>query len=175
MCFDTYAGEKEDVEKGSITFLSIPDRRISVPASGRKDAVMKNRRLKGSMTIEMSVLLPVILLMSMGLILSVFYFHDKNILNGAASETAAVGSTHLRGEEKITEEELVDFCRERIKGKCIFLVSHKISAAIGKEEVVIKIASAKKGFTVSVVKKAVITEPEKKIRDIRRLDIKDGT
>ena len=42
------------------------------------------RALKGSMTVEMSFLMPIILLLLMNSILAAFYFHDKNILAGAA-------------------------------------------------------------------------------------------
>lgn len=48
------------------------------------------RALKGSMTVEMSFLMPIILLLLMNSILAAFYFHDKNILAGAAYETAVI-------------------------------------------------------------------------------------
>ena len=38
------------------------------------------RVLKGSMTVEMSFLMPIILLLIMSSILASFYFHDKNII-----------------------------------------------------------------------------------------------
>lgn len=136
---------------------------------------MKRENLKAAMTIEMSILVPIILFIIMGLIVSVFYHHDKNILNGAAYETAVVGSIKFRENEEISEAELIDFCRERVKGKCIFLTSHKVDVSIQEEEILVEISAKKKNFSVSVVKKAAITEPERKIRDIRRFDIKNGT
>ena len=43
---------------------------------------MRRKRiwLTGSLTVEMSLLMPLILLLLMSSILAVFYFHDKNIL-----------------------------------------------------------------------------------------------
>ena len=38
---------------------------------------MKRRKLSGSMTVEMSFLMPMILFLIMGCILAVFYYHDK--------------------------------------------------------------------------------------------------
>ena len=62
---------------------------------------MRRKRiwLTGSLTVEMSLLMPLILLLLMSSILAVFYFHDKNILAGAAYETAAVAGTRAREEE----------------------------------------------------------------------------
>ena len=132
------------------------------------------RKLKGSFTIEMSFLIPIILFIFMGLVLTVFYYHDKDIMHGAAYETAVLGSVKMRGKEEITEAELESFCRDRLKGKCIFMTSTQISVDIQEEEIVIGISSRKKGFALSIEKRAALTEPEKKIRDIRRLDIKNG-
>lgn len=140
----------------------------------REGKLMKTKRLNASMTIEMSMIIPLVLFIIMGFILIVFYFHDKNILNGAASETAIAGSAKFRGAEEISEEELERFCRERIQGKCIFLVSHQIDITVSDENIVVEISAAKRDFSISVVKKARITEPEKHIRNIRRLERKNG-
>lgn len=130
---------------------------------------MKVKRLNAVMTIEMAIIIPLVLFMVMGLILTIFYFHDKNILNGAASETAVVGSARLRDSEEVDEEDLENFCRERIQGKCIFLVSHRIDVSVSDTEVVVEVTAAKRDFSISVIKKAVVTEPERKIRNMRRL------
>ena len=60
---------------------------------------MKKFHVQGSMTVEMSFLMPMVLFLIMGCILTAFYYHDKNILSGAAYETAVVGST--RREKKM--------------------------------------------------------------------------
>ena len=130
---------------------------------------MKVKRLNAVMTIEMAIIIPLVLFMVMGLILTIFYFHDKNILNGAASETAVVGSARLRDSEEVDEEDLENFCRERIQGKCIFLVSHRIDVSVSDTEVVVEVTAAKRDFSIFVIKKAVVTEPERKIRNMRRL------
>lgn len=133
------------------------------------------RALKGSMTVEMSFLMPIILLLLMSSILAAFYFHDKNILAGAAYETAIVGSTKMREKDEVTEGELKTLFRERVGRKCILFAGIRASIRIEKAEICIK-ASARKGrFGVSVVKKAAVTEPENHIRDIRRIkEIADG-
>ena len=132
------------------------------------------KKLKGSLTIEMSILIPVILLIFMGFVLTVFYYYDKDIMHGAAYETAVLGSVKLREEAEFTESELEAFCRERLEGKNIMMTSVVVNADIQEEEIIVGITSKKKGFSLSVEKRAAVTEPEKKIRDIRRLDVKNG-
>ena len=131
-------------------------------------------KLKAVMTVEMSFLIPIIVFLFMGIVLSMFYYHDKNVINGAAYETAVTGSIKMREKEGVSEAELKEFCKDRIDGKCFFLVSYYIDVSIDKEEVVVGISAWKGRFRLSVLKKAAITTPEKRIRNIRRLDITDG-
>ncbi len=125
--------------------------------------------LQGSLTVEMSFLMPIIVLLFMGCVFATFYFHDKNILAGAAYETAVVGSTKARERDGVTEEELRKLCRQRIRGKCIFMTSSQISVDISEEEIQVKVTARKRIFSVSVLKKAAVTNPEKKIRDADRV------
>lgn len=118
-------------------------------------------------TVEMSYLMPVILLVIMSSIFGIFYFHDKNIISGAAYETAAAGS--IKAREETDEGELENLFMERVKNKCIFFGEISVSASVEEDEVVIHAAGRRKGMTVSVLKRMPVTEPEKKIRDIRRL------
>ena len=77
---------------------------------------MKRIRLKkvnGSMTVEMSLLMPIILFLILSCILAVFYFHDKNIIAAAAYETSVVGSTKMREAEGVDEGELTALFAER--------------------------------------------------------------
>lgn len=66
----------------------------------------KKHALNGSFTVEMSLLMPMILFLVMGCVLACFYYHDKNIIAGAAYETAVVGSTKAREKDGIQEAEL---------------------------------------------------------------------
>ena len=55
-------------------------------------ACIKRKSLKGSAVIEMSYIIPLFLGLFVLIMHTVFYFHDKAILNGAASETAVLGA-----------------------------------------------------------------------------------
>ena len=127
------------------------------------------------MTVEMSFLMPVILMLIMSGIMAGFYFHDKNIIAGAAYETAVTGSVKMREKDKITVDELEALFAERAGRKCILFSHSSVDISVDGDEIVIN-ANARKGrFVLSVVKRAAVTEPEKHIRNIRRIkEIADG-
>lgn len=77
----------------------------------------KKHALNGSFTVEMSLLMPMILFLVMGCVLACFYYHDKNIIAGAAYETAVVGSTKAREKDGIQEAELKALFQERVGEK----------------------------------------------------------
>ena len=82
-------------------------------------------------TVEMSFLMPIIMLLVMSSIYAFFYYHDKNIIAGAAYETAVVGSNKARekpdsqtgsGDRSGTDvAELETLFQSRVNGKCILL------------------------------------------------------
>lgn len=125
--------------------------------------------LQASMTVEMSFLMPIILFLIMNCIFVSFYFHDRNIISGAAYETAVVGSTKIRERDGVTPGELQNLYQERIRGKCILFSVSSADIVVGKEEIRIYVTAKKGRLSTSVEKKAAVTEPEKKIRKIRRM------
>lgn len=126
-------------------------------------------KLKGSMTVEMSFLMPMILVLIMSCVLAVFYYHDKTILAGAAYETVVVGSTRMREKDPPEEGELKELFRERMKGKCILFPGYNAVVSISDQRIEINVTASKGRWKVSVVKRAAVTEPEKYIRNYRRI------
>ena len=132
-------------------------------------------KLKGSMTVEMSFLMPMIMFLIMGCILAVFYYHDKNVLSGAAYETAVAGSTRMRERDGIDEGELEALYADRTEGKCILFAGSSAQVSVGEKEIVVEATAQKGRFMLSVLKKAAVTDPEKYIRDRRRMkEVIDG-
>ncbi len=125
--------------------------------------------VRGSITVEMSFLMPMILLLIMGCILAVFYYHDKNILSGAAYETAVVGSTKAREKDGVKTGELENLFHQRVGRKCILFSDVRASVVISADETEVTATALRKHMKVSVSKRAAITKPEKYIRDLRRL------
>lgn len=130
---------------------------------------MVRENVRGSMTVEMSFLMPIILMLIMSTILAVFYFHDKNILAGAAYETVVVGSTKMREKEPPEEEELKMLFQERVNGKCILFSKYRVAINVSDQKIEMNVAAVKNKLRVSVVKRAAVTEPEKYIRNLRRI------
>ena len=124
--------------------------------------------LNGSFTVEMSFIMPVILMVIMGCIMIVFYFHDKIIIAGAAYETAVVGGTKARNREGVSEDELQRMFKERVGDKCILFPGAKASISVTDEEIRVEASASRRGMKVSVPRKAKVTQPEKYIRENRK-------
>ena len=94
----------------------------------------KKHALNGSFTVEMSLLMPMILFLVMGCVLACFYYHDKNIIAGAAYETAVVGSTKAREKDGIQEAELKALFQERVGKKCILFPGAVAVCSVSNEK-----------------------------------------
>ena len=141
-------------------------------------------------TVEMSFLMPIIMLLIMSSIYAFFYYHDKNIIAGAAYETAVVGSNKARekpdlqtgsgdrsGDRSGTDAaELETLFQSRVNGKCILLSTIQGQVTVEEDEVCVRAQGTWRKMKVSVEKRAAITEPEKKLRDIKKIkEFVDGT
>ena len=111
----------------------------------------------GSFTIEASFVVPIILMVFMASVYIIFYFHDKNILSGAAYETAVVGSER----KSYKKEELEAYFRRRKKGKLIVEVE--------KEEITVTCSAKKRRMKINVSASVKQTEPETYIRNVRKI------
>ena len=120
-------------------------------------------------TIEMTFLAPVMMLLIVSSVLGIFYFHDKNIIAGAVYETAAAGGIKGREPGGVNEGELEALFHDRIEGKLIFFAGAEVSVSVGGKEIEITGRASGKGMAVSAYQCVPVTNPEKKIRDIRRM------
>ena len=126
---------------------------------------VKKQRLSGSTVIEMSYIMPVFLGLFVLIIHTVFYFHDKAVLNGAAGETAILGAQAERREG--AEYDLEVFFRERTDGKLIYMTDVDVSVSRSENAITVS-ASAEKAFMeIKVSQNAWCAEPEKNIRRTR--------
>ena len=129
-------------------------------------------------TVEMSFLMPIIMLLVMSSIYAFFYYHDKNIIAGAAYETAVVGSKAREKPDSQTGSgdrsgtdvaELETLFQSRVNGKCILLSTIQGQVTVEGDEVCVRAQGTWRKMKVSVEKRAAITEPEKKLRDIKKI------
>ena len=126
---------------------------------------MKKKKLQGSFTIEATVIVPLILFVFSVLLFILFYYHDKNILLSTAHETVAIGSSR----QALQEAELENYFASRIKGKLLLFTWARSEVTVEEKEVQITCKARKNIMSLEVTCKAAKTEPEDKIRGIRKL------
>lgn len=81
----------------------------------------------------------------------------------------------MRERDGIDEGELEALYAERTEGKCILFAGSSAQVSVGEKEIVVEATAQKGRFMLSVLKKAAVTDPEKYIRDRRRMkEVIDG-
>lgn len=134
---------------------------------GRKERQERERKqredVKGSATVEMSYIMPLLLLLFLFITYTVFYYHDKLILNGAAAETAVLGA-QLERKKEAADYDLEEIFEERIKGKLIYMTDVDVSVQRDEDEITVSAATQKSVMRLNICQKAAIVKPEEKIR-----------
>lgn len=134
----------------------------------KRELFSMKKTVKGVITVEMSYLIPIVLLVFTVTVYTVFYYHDKNILIGAAAETAVVG---VQMERKPDEEvELNQFFRERVGNKLILFSDVGVSVENSKKWIRVDAYAGSGRRTLRVMQKAEKAEPEKTIRRKRNIE-----
>lgn len=124
--------------------------------------IKKYQEVQGVITVEMAYLMPIIFMVFVLVVYTAFYYHDKQILIGAAAEITTVGAQQKRwpGESVAAEQ----FCRERIGGKLILFAETEVTTSVTKEWVDVDIYARKKKMKLHIRQRAPVVNPEKKIR-----------
>ena len=120
------------------------------------------RAARGSTVVEMSYIIPMFLGLFVLIMHAVFYYNDKAVLNGAASETAILGVQAERRAD--TEYDLEGFFRERTNGKLIYMTDVDITVTKDKKEISVSAEAQKSIMRLNICQKAAIVKPEEKIR-----------
>lgn len=122
----------------------------------------KENYVSGSSVIEMSYIIPMFLIIFVVIIHTVFYYHDKLIMTGAACETAILGAQIERSIG--IECNLEEFFKERLEGKLIYMTDPELKV-LKTDKIVEATASVEVGFMkIAIHEKADIVHPEKRIR-----------
>lgn len=121
------------------------------------------RNLRGNMTIEAVVIVPLILMVIAVVISIMFYYHDKTVIKGVAHETAMVFSD----KKEATCEEVEEYFQKHLRRK--LLVFSNVEAEITLEDKIIQItcSASRRFMRVLIETKVQRTEPEVWIRRIR--------
>ena len=122
--------------------------------------------VKGTFTIEASIIVPAILLMFSLIVTMLFYFHDKNLVSALTHETLAMGCSW--GE--ISEEEIEKYFLSRLHGKLILFPQPTVDVNIDGEQIQMECTAKKERMRLHVEMEMTHTDPEQHIWKLRRLD-----
>jgi len=123
------------------------------------------RYLKGSFTIEASVIVPIILAIFSLVITMLFYYHDKNVVSAVAHETLVMGC----GREEITEQEIETYFQTRIGRKLLLFPAVHVTAEIEQDEITLVCIAKKKRMSLYVDMIMKETDPENYIWNLQRI------
>lgn len=127
----------------------------------------KRQDLRGVLTVELAYIFMIIFSIFVLVIHTVFYYHDKNILSGAASETAVLWAQLERNPAEEGKKAPEEFFQERILGKLIFFPGASVTVNKSDEQVEVIAYAQNRAMSVEVCGKSVIVDPEEKIRKKR--------
>lgn len=127
-------------------------------------------KLRGSVTIEAAVIVPLIL-MIFGLIMTIiFYYHDKNVVAAIAHETVVMGC----GQEETTEAELEQYFQKRMQDKLLLFSAIYAKTEVEEGKITITCKGQKNKMLLQVQMRMSKTEPESYVRNLQKADrIKD--
>ena len=131
---------------------------------------LKRPDLKAVATVEMAYIMPVVLLSFMAIVYSAFYYHDKNVLMGMAYETAVLGTQKERTPKGFDSGELAGHFTEHVEGKLILFSFSSVTMDKNARYIVVKSEASKRHMRIQIEQRASITEPEKFIRLIRKVE-----
>lgn len=132
--------------------------------NGKKGGRKKEKSLKGSLTVEMSVIVPLLLFMVMQCIFLMFFFHDKNILEGAVYEALSSTVTKEKEAKEVEEGVVLERFYERVEGKCILLSNIHGSVKKEKNAVVLEATAGKFAWRITVRRRWKVLWQEAYIR-----------
>lgn len=124
-----------------------------------------NKKLQGSFTIEAAYVIPLILMIVGVMFHVLFYYHDKNILFGAAHEAAAYGAGIEEADEDTIENHLI----ARTKGKLLLFHKLENEITVKDDNVTVICNASKRKMTLQVTCSVNRTNPEKYIRSVRKI------
>ena len=107
--------------------------------------------------------MPIVLLTWILVIFSLFHFHDKTIIAGAAYESAIVGAELWNDEEENKTLKIERYFQERIRGKLLFYQTVNSEIFLEKTKVRVTAFATRNMMNINVEQQAAITVPEQEI------------
>lgn len=122
-------------------------------------------KIKGSITIEAALVVPLILFIFGILLYMLFYYHDKNILLAGAHETAVFGA----GREDFKEVDLEEHFKARVGGRLLLFQRLSPNIEMNDKQITVSCVATKSPMSLQVNCTMKRTDPEGYIRTIRKM------
>ena len=131
--------------------------------------IRAEKGFSGSITVEMSYVLPMIVIIIFVLIYTVFYYHDKAVLSGAVAETVEQGIEDVRNDNN-DRTDLKVYLKNRIGNKLIWLKVSKINISKTSNRVKVSVLAEKKFFKTKVYLEGSVPYPEERLREKKKVE-----
>lgn len=131
-----------------------------------KGAFHVRKTYKGSTTIELALMMPILLLVITGVIHTGFYYHDKSVIYGKVYELGAIGKQQVRTEGALDKERLIDHFHQITNEK--LLIFTEVECQIEEQGDGIRVSvRAERGFmSISIERAYMYMHPEDLIRQL---------
>lgn len=120
--------------------------------------------VKGSATIEILYILPVIFLIFQVAIYIGFFFHDRGILRGIIYEASVIGNGDYHTDGEVDVDELEAFIYEKCELRLLFFQDPQVEIDVQEEEIQIKATVEKVQMKITVTEESPLYSPEEDIR-----------
>lgn len=130
---------------------------------------MVERRYKGSTTIELAMMMPVVLLVITVVVQASFYYHDKNLIYGKVHELGAIAIQQERSITGFEREVLVEHYKGSLEDK--LLLFGEVSCEVVKvgDRIRISVAAEKGIMALSINREVTLQYVEQSIRRLQSL------
>ena len=122
------------------------------------------KKMRGSLTIEAAVIVPIILWIFAILVILLFYYHDKNVVTAVAHEAIAVGC----GCNEMSTEELEKYFHNRLSNKMLLFPTVSAEAKVEGEYITLFCEAKRKGMHFRVQTRMKKTNPESVVRRLQK-------
>ncbi len=125
---------------------------------------MFKKEFKGSVTIEMAYIMPVIFLVFTAAVYMGFYCHDKNVLQGIVYESVVIGCSNYENSQEELEDLLIAVIEEKSQERLFYFSIPEVEVNITDAEITVNATTTRNQMKIEIIKTGTLQEPEKEIR-----------
>lgn len=129
-----------------------------------------SNKYKGVYTIEVACVMPIVILLLSGIVVSSFYLHDKNIMYSKIYEVGNIAKQEYREPSDFDTSELELVLEESCKGKLLLFKNVVCDIEESGDGITVNATTQWKGKSISASRKFEFVDAEKSIRSIKKIE-----